>query len=120
MALKHQQLCLEDCLVAQREVNSHLVAIEVGVERSTCQRVQLNCLTLDKFRLECLNTQTVKCRSTVEEYRVSLHYVLKDVPYNWFTTIDNLLCRLHSLHDTALNELANDEWLVELCCHKFW
>ena len=35
MRAEHQQLCLEDSLVAQREVHSHLVTVEVGVEAGT-------------------------------------------------------------------------------------
>ena len=119
MALKHQHLSLEDSLVAQRKVNSHLVAVEVGVERCTCQRVELDCLTLDELRLERLNTETVKCRCTVEHYGVTLHNVLEDVPDNRLATVNNLLSTLHGLHDAALDEFADDERLVELGCHKF-
>ena len=99
-------------------MNSHLVTIEVGVERSTCQRVELDSLALDKFRLECLDTETVKCRSTVEHNRMTLHYVLEDVPDNRLATVNYLLGALYSLHDAALDELADDERLVKLGCHK--
>ena len=56
MALEHQDLSFQDSLVGQREVDSHLVTVEVGVECRTCQGVQLDSLTLDKFGLEGLNT----------------------------------------------------------------
>ena len=118
MALKHQHLSFEDSLVAQRKVNSHLVAVEVGVERRTCQRVELDSLALDELRLERLDTETVKCRRTVEHYRVALHYVLEDVPDNRLATVYDLLCALNGLHDAALDELADDERLVELGCHE--
>ena len=118
MALKHQDLSLKHSLVAKREVNSHLVTVEVGVERSTCQRVELDSLTLDELRLERLDTQTVKCRSTVQEHGVTLHYVLQNVPDHGFTTVNDLLGALDGLHDAALDELADDERLVELGCHE--
>ena len=73
--MQHQHLCFENGLVAQWKVNGHLVAVEVGVERSTSQGVQLNGLTLDKLGLEGLNTQTVECRRTVEQHGVALHHV---------------------------------------------
>ena len=63
---QHQQTGLSLCLCGQRNVNCHLVAVEVGVECRTCQRVQLDSLTLDQFRLERLDTQTVQCRGTVQ------------------------------------------------------
>ena len=118
VALKHQNLCFKDSLVAQGKVNSHLVTVEVGVERCTSQWVQLNGFTLDEFRLEGLNTQTVQCWSTVQEHGVTLHHVFQDVPDNWFAAVNNALGTLHSLHNAALNELADDEWLVELCSHE--
>ena len=118
VALEHQYLCLKYSLVAEREVNSHLVTVEVGVERSTCKRVELDGFTLDKLRLERLDTETVKCRGTVEHDGMTLHYVLEDVPDNRLTAVNDLLGALYCLHDTALDELADDERLVKLGCHK--
>jgi len=37
-------------------MDSHLVAIKVGIEGGTNQGVKLNSLALDKHGLECLNT----------------------------------------------------------------
>ena len=51
---------------------------------------------------------------------MTLHHILKDVPDNWLAAVNNLLGALHCLHDTALNELTDNEWLVELGCHKLW
>ena len=82
--------------------------------------MELHCLTLDKLWLECLNTQTVKGRSTVHKYRVTLNNVLKDAPDNRILAIDYLLCTLYGLNDTTLDELTDDKWLVELCCHILW
>ena len=118
MALQHQDLGFENSLVGQRKVDSHLVAIEVGIESRTGKRMELNGLTLNHLRLEGLNTETVKCRSTVEENRVTFHHMLQNIPNDRILTIDNLLGRLHGLDDAALDELANDERLVQLGCHK--
>ena len=118
MTLKHQNLCLKNSLVAQRKVNSHLVTIEVSIERCTCQWVQLNSLTFDHLRLESLDTKTVKCRSTVEHNRMTLHHILKNIPDYWLTTVNNLLSTLYSLHNTTFYELADNEWLVKLSSHQ--
>ena len=118
MALQHQNLRFQYCLIAQRKVDSHLVTVEVGVKCRTCQRVELDCLAFDEFRLECLNTQTVKCRGTVQENWVSFHHVLQNIPDNRFTAVNDFLGTLHRLHNTALNEFADNERLIKLGCHQ--
>ena len=118
VALEHQYLCLEYSLVAQGKVDSHLVTVEVGVERSTCQRVELDGFALDELGLEGLDTQTVQCRSTVEEHGVTLHNILEDVPDDGLTTVYYLLGALDSLDDATLDELADDKWFVELGSHQ--
>ena len=50
---------------------------------------------------------------------MTLHHVLKDIPDNRLTTVNDLLGALHRLHDTALNELTDNERLVELGGHQF-
>ena len=59
----------------------------------------------------------MKRRSSVHQYRVTLDDILQNAPNNWILAIDNLLCRLNSLNDTALDELADNEWLVKLGSH---
>ena len=118
--LKHQKLSFKDSLVGEGKVNSHLVTVEVCIECRTCEWVQLDCLTFNHAGLECLNTQTVQCRCTVEKHWVSLHHVFEDVPNNRIATVYNLLGRLHSLHDTALDELTDDERLVKFSSHQLW
>ena len=81
--------------------------------------MELNGLALDEFRLESLNTETVKCRCTVEQHGMSLHHILEDVPDDGLAAVDDFLGALHRLHDAALYELAYDERLVELCSHEF-
>ncbi len=116
---EHQHLCLKDSLVAKRKVNGHLVTVEVGVECRTCERMQLDCLTLDHLGLEGLDTETVKCRGSVEQHGMTFHHVFKDIPYNGFLAVNDLLGRLDSLHDTALDELTDNERLVKLGGHIF-
>ncbi len=114
---EHKQLSLQYGGIAQRQVHGHLVAVEVGVERRTCQRVELHCLTLDQLGLESLNTQTVKGRGTVHKYRMTLDDILQYAPDDGVLAVDDLLGRLDRLDDTALDELTYDERLVELGRH---
>ena len=118
VALEHEDLCLEDGLVGEREVYSHLVAVEVGIEGGTCQGVQLYGLALYHVWLEGLYAESVQRRCAVEQHGVSLHDVLEDVPDDGVFAIDDLLGRLDGLDDAALDELAYDERLVELGSHE--
>ena len=49
-------------LQRKRDVDGHLVAVEVGVEGRADQRVKLDRLALDRHRLERLDAQTVQRR----------------------------------------------------------
>ena len=77
---KHETaLCL--CFYRQRQMDSHLVTVEVGVECGTNQRMQLNRFTFYQDRLERLDTQTMQCRGTVQHNRMLFDDVLENVPY---------------------------------------
>ena len=51
----------------QRHVHGHLVAVEVGVEGRTHQRMELDGLAFDQDRLERLDAQTVQRRRAVQK-----------------------------------------------------
>ena len=117
VAAEHQQLRFEDGGIAQREVNGHLVTVEVGVESRTSERVQLNGLTLDHTGLESLDTETVQGRSTVEQHGMPFHHIFEDVPDDRILAVHNLLCALDRLDDAALDEFADDEGFVQFGRH---
>jgi len=48
------------------KVDGHLVAVEVGVERMTDERVHLDRLAFDEHRLESLDAQAVERRRAVQ------------------------------------------------------
>ena len=60
---------------------SHLVTIEVSVERGTNKRMKLDRLTFYKDRLECLDTQTMQCRCTVQHNRMFFDDIFQYIPY---------------------------------------
>ena len=111
---EHKHLCLKDSFVAKGKVDGHLVTVEVGVECRTCERVELDCLAFDELGLECLYTEAVQSRGTVEQHRVSFHHMLEDIPYDGFLAVDDLLGALDGLDDAALDELADDERLAAM------
>ena len=79
---EHQDASLGLSLDRQRQVNSHLVTVEVSVERGTDQRVNLDGLALDQLRLERLDTQTVQGGCTVQQHRVLSDDLFEDVPHH--------------------------------------
>ena len=119
MRLKHQHLSLQNSFITQRQVNSHLVTIKVSIESRTCQRVQLNSFSFNHLRLECLNTQTVQCRCTIQQYWMTFHYMFQNIPDNSFFAIYNLLGTLHGLYNTTFNQLTYNERFVQFSCHQF-
>ena len=76
----------------QGNVDSHLVAVEVGVVRGTDQRMQLERAALNEDRLERLNAQTVQRRCAVEQHGVLLDDDFERVPNLGALLVDHLLC----------------------------
>ena len=108
---QHQNAGLSLCLSGQRQVDCHLVAVEVGVERLTSQRVQLNSLTLNQLRLEGLNTQAVQRRSTVEHHWVLRNGLLQNVPHLWALALNHALGGLDVLGVVIFYQALHNERL---------
>src|SRR5690606_37886897 len=93
----------------QRYVNSHLVAVEVGVVRGADQWVQLDSLTFDQNRFKCLDTQTVKRWCTVEKNRVFANHFSENVPDFRQLALDHFLGSIDSGRKTTHFQLAENE-----------
>ena len=98
-------------------MNSHLVTVEVGIERRTNERVKLNRTTLDEYRLECLNAESVKCRCTVKHYRVILDNNFKCVPNLGMYFFNHLSCGLDIACLFRFDKTLHNEGLEKLKCH---
>ena len=85
---KHHDQCFGTRFLAQRNVNGHLVTVEVGVECRTYQRVQTHRTSFDQFRNKCLDTQTVQGRCTVHQDWISVNDRFHDIPDARILTID--------------------------------
>src|SRR5262252_6780001 len=88
---EHQDLRLDLRFGRERDVDRHLVAVEVGVERRADERVNLDRLAFDQHRLEGLDAQAVERRRAVEQDRVILNHLLEDVPDHVVVALDHLL-----------------------------
>src|SRR6185503_2407466 len=101
----------------QRDVDRHLVAVEVGVERRAHQRVELDRLALGQHRLERLDAEAVQRRCAVEQHRVLLDDLLEDVPHLGALLLDQLLGGLDRGDQVPLLELVVDERREQLERH---
>ena len=99
---------------------SHLVTIEVGVERCTYEWVKLYSLTFYKDWLECLNTKSVECRRTVKHNRVLLDNILKYIPDLCLKLLYHLLSILYIMCCSIRNKLLHNERLEKLNSHLLW
>ena len=97
----------------------HLVAIEIGVECGTNKRMQLDCLTFYQNRLECLDTQTMQCRSTVQHNRMLFDYILENVPNLRLKALYHLLCIFNVMSGSVGNQLFHNERFKQLDRHLF-
>ena len=113
----HQHARLELSFERQRHVNGHLVAIEVGVEGSTNQRVKLDRLTLDQLWLECLNAKPVQRRRAVQHHRMFADDLIEDVPNFRLFFLDQLLRLLDRRSLSERLQPRVDERLEQLECH---
>ena len=114
---EHQHTGLSLGLCRQRDVDRHLVAVEVGVEGSAAQRVQLQGAALDQHRLKGLNAEAVQRRRTVEHDGAVLDDVLEGIPDLGLTLVDLLLGALDVVGDTVLDELLHDKRAEQLNGH---
>ena len=111
---QHQHVGLGLGLDGQRQVDGHLVAVEVGVEALADQRVDLDGVAFDQHRLERLDAHAVQRRGAVQQHRVLVDDLFEDVPDLLVAPLEHLLGGLDGVGQAALLELADDERLVEL------
>ena len=98
-------------------MHSHLVAIEVGVERRTDERVKLDCRTLDQHRLERLDRQAVEGRCAVEKHQVVLDNLFEYVPYVSLDAFNVPLGALDVVGKALRHEATHNERLEQLQRH---
>ena len=115
---QHEDAGLSLGLRAQRQVHSHLVTIEVGIEGRANERVQLDSFTFNELRLEGLNTQAVQRRCAVQQNRMLLNDLLEDVPHHRTLTLNHALSRLHILSVLKVSQTLHDERLEQLQRHR--
>ena len=101
----------------ERYVHSHLVAVEVGVERSADQRVYLYCLALYEHRLERLYAEAVQRGSAIEKHWMLADNFFQYIPGHGLLLFNHLFGLLDSRGVSLLLELVIDKRLEEFQGH---
>ena len=114
---EHQDAGLGLRLDGQRQVDCHLVTVEVGVERGTHERVQLDGLTLDELRLEGLDAQAVQGGCAVQQHGALADDLLEHVPHLRTAALDHALGALDVLSVAQVDEALDHERLEQLESH---
>ncbi len=115
---EHECPALKLCRLAERNMYSHLVTVEVGVECVTYERMELKCLTVDKDRLECLEAQSMERRRTVEHDGMLFNDILENRPYFRCSFFNHHLSFLDVWCNTVVMKLPDQERLKEFECHE--
>src|SRR3984893_14774262 len=70
-------------------MHGHLVAVEIGVDRRTHERVNADGLAFDKRRFKRLDAEAVKRRSAVQKHRMLANHFLENVPNHGGLLLDH-------------------------------
>ena len=95
-------------------MDCHLIAVEVGVERRTHERMQLNGLAFNQYRFESLDTQSVQRRRPVQHDRMLTNHLFQDIPDFGALALYQSLGGLDGCRITATLKLREDKWLEQL------
>ena len=101
----------------ERDVDGHLVSVEVRVEGRADERMEAYRLSFYKHRLKGLDAEAVKRRRAVEHDGMVLDDVLEDSPHFVASALDEAARALDVRRKPALDELVHDEGLEELERH---
>ncbi len=109
----HQGMGFDLGLDRQRQMDGHLVAVEVGIEALADQRVQVDGVALDQHRFEGLDAHAVQGGGPVEQHGVVLDHGFQDVPDLLVLAFQHLLGAFDGIGVAEFLELADDERLVK-------
>ena len=99
-------------------MNCHLVAVEVRVVSGTGERVKFQGATFGEYRLKRLNTESVKCRRTVQKYRVFLDDFFENAPNICVGAFDFSFRRFNR-RVAVCGKAFHDERFKQFECHFF-
>ena len=114
---EHQDASFGLSFHRERKVHSHLVTIEVSVERSTDQGVKLNSFTFHQLWLKRLNSETVKRWCAVEQHRALANDFFENIPHLGTGAFHHALRVLDVAGVTQVHQTLNHEGLEQFQSH---
>ena len=114
---QHQEAGFRLGFHGQRDVHGHLVAVEVGVEGGTGQRMQLDGLAFDQDGLKGLDAQTVQGRRAVQQHRMIPDDFFQDIPDLGLNLFDSPLGGFYIVGQLQADQPLHDEGLEQLQRH---
>ena len=100
-------------------MDSHLVTVEVSVERSANQWMKLYGLAFDQNGLKRLNSQTMQSRRPVQHHGMLFDHFLKNVPNNGRTRFNFLFRRFDGGGDPHRFQARKNKWFEQFQRHQF-
>ncbi len=110
----HQRVGFHLRFDRERQVDGHLVAVEVGVEAFAHERMELDGVAFDEHRLEGLDSHAMKRRGAIEQHRMVADHLFEDIPHFIILALEHLLRAFDRVGVAELFKAADDERLVEL------
>ena len=102
-------LVLRDLLLMNKRHYRELLAAEEGIATN---------ILAD--RLKRLDAKPMKRWGTIQEYRMTVNNIFKDLPDFRAFIVNYLFRALDCLHDSTFDQLPDDERLEQFDCHVFW
>ena len=113
----HQGAQFQLRLDGKRHMHCHLVTVKIRIERGTHQGVQLDCLALDQYRLECLDTEAVQGGRTVQHDRMLTDDLFEDIPDFRPLSLHQFFGSLDGRRQASPFQLAENEGFEQLQRH---
>ena len=104
-------------LDGQRHMDGHLIAVEIGIEGRTDQRMELNRLSLDQDRFKGLKPKPVKGRRPVQHHGIFADDLIEGIPYLGGLLLHHLLGAFNRRDISLFLETPVDEGFEEFQGH---
>jgi len=98
-------------------MDGHLVAIEIGIECSAHQGMQLDGLAFHQDGFECLNAKAMQGGRAIQENGMFADHFLEHIPNNGLFHFHDLLGSLDGRGQTSFLKLPKDERFKEFQRH---
>src|SRR3989339_705166 len=101
-------------------MDGHLVAIEIRIEGCANKRMQTDGFAFNENGVEGLYPKTVKRWSSIEQHRMVLDDLLKDIPNLGAFFLNEFFRVFYRLNVAFLLKFPDNERLVQFESHAFW